>query len=146
MSTNNDLDFTEVGETRIGPGGIPERLIAGPSLRRQQNAQARNDEEFHTNFAGGIDELVRRTRNALAVAVAQEAVRLVAAGRSRGFRMSAEATARWHMTRQERRTAAEILRGMPDLFTVNKEPGSKAASVVVPTDKAMRILFRGKRR
>jgi hypothetical protein len=111
------------------------------SQQRHGAKAARRAEEFHTVYAAGLDELVRRTRSSLAVLVALEAVRLVVTGRDVCLRLSSEGTARWLMTRKERRTTAAALRAMPDLFDVSQLTG-RGVVTVTPTPAALAMLFR----
>lgn len=111
------------------------------TLKRHAALKAKRHSEFYTVYADGVDELVRRTRNGLAIVVALEAVRLVATGRAECFRLSADATHRWKMSCRERQTVVTVLRRMPDLFSVPPAQGKKAVTVI-PTQQAIDLLFR----
>jgi hypothetical protein len=115
--------------------------LSAESQRRHGAKAARRSQEFHTVYAAGLDELVRRTRSALAVVVALEAVRLVVTGRDACLRLSNEGTARWGMTRKQRRNTAAVLRAMPDLFDVPQLTG-RGVVTVTPTSAALAMLFR----
>ncbi len=118
--------------------------LTAESQQRHGAQAARRAEEFHTAYAAGLDELVRRTRSALAVLVALEAVRLVVTGRDVCLRLSGEGTARWCMTRKQRRNTAAVLRAMPDLFDVSQLTG-RGVVTVTPTPAALALLFRKRR-
>jgi len=124
------------------PAEVAEELSDETKTRREARA-ARRRAEFYTVYAEGYAELIRRTNNAKAIAVALEAVRLVATRRSSYFRLTAESSSRWHLSPQERRTVIKVLRGMTDLFQVPKYSGREAATIT-PTPAAVALLFRGR--
>jgi len=118
--------------------------LSAESQQRHAAKAAWRADEFHTVYAAGLDELVRRTRSALAVVVALEAVRLVVTGRGVCLGLSSEGTARWGMTRKQRRNTAAVLRAMPDLFDVSQLTG-RGVVTVTPTQAALAMLFRKQR-
>ena len=144
------LSFDAFDPARFRAAPLPPQqsedagTLSAESQQRHAAQATRRTEEFHTVYAAGLDELVRRTRSALAVVVALEAVRLVVTGRDVCLRLSSEGTTRWRVTRKERRNTAAALRAMPDLFDVSQLTG-RGVVTVTPTQAALAMLFRKQR-